>query len=352
MCMQNKEIFMLLSDANKLIKNVVYVNQSTEYISLLFKQNAKKAKFFVPSSIRNNTYEVSQLYSVKISRNRFNKLFDGIIKPANSTEMALLNYSKLIKTVFLNYKDLNIDLSTIEFFYNKMGEGMKTGSVIRAYRKTRFTNYYNISDNNEKRFEGVKANLIKNKLREICAEYNSEITANPDLKLFIIPRFLAKFIYISPFLRFNYVIATLLMHTCLLRENYAISRFGKLDEFFNRNKERLEKTLVEVQNNLKEENDSIVEFIKFFTEILAKTYEDFRVQISALEAGKKAINIVRKQIKDKFKVFTKREIMKECPYYSKITIERTLAKLVEENFILLRKQGKSTRYLINDQKTV
>ncbi len=346
--MQDKEIFMLLSDANKLIKNVVYVNQSTEYISLLFKQNVKKAKFFVSSSIQNNIFEISQLYGTNITRSRYDKLFSGAIKPANSTESALLNYAKLIKTVFLNYKDITIDISTIEFFYNKISEGLKTNSLLKAYRKTRFTNYFNISSKKGDRYEGVKANEIKNKLREICAEYNAELAANPDLKLFIIPRFIAQFIYVSPFIRFNYIIAILLIHTCLLKEGYAISRVGKLDEFLNRNKAKMETTLVDIQKNLNAGNDSTIEFIKFFTEILAKTYADFRVQISAIDAGKKAVDVVKKQIKNKFKVFAKREIMKECPYFSKITIERTLAKLVKENFILIRKQGKSTRYLVNE----
>jgi hypothetical protein len=59
---------------------------------------------------------------------------------------------------------------------------------------------------------------------------------------------------------------------------------------------------------------------------------------------------IRKTIKESYGDITKAQIMQKCPDISQITVQRTLADLLEKNEIIKIGGGRYTKYIWNREK--
>lgn len=83
--------------------------------------------------------------------------------------------------------------------------------------------------------------------------------------------------------------------------------------------------------------------------IILSTYRDFDSRIHLTDDKIPALEQVRNAINEKIGKFTKSEIMEFVPTIGKASIENSLKKLVEENFIERHGKGKATFYTRTDK---
>lgn len=96
----------------------------------------------------------------------------------------------------------------------------------------------------------------------------------------------------------------------------------------------------------KNENDP-TEFIKYMLGVILCCYRNFESRTKFVRENKvaKSYDIVKKYVINKIGIFTKREVLTECPKLSSSSVESALKKLVDKGFIRKIGKGKNTHYV-------
>ena len=85
--------------------------------------------------------------------------------------------------------------------------------------------------------------------------------------------------------------------------------------------------------------------------VVVAAYRDFSARVETLTAsGFSKPERIAKLIQSTYREITKTEIMEKCPDISQITVQRTLADLLEKEKIIKIGGGRYTKYVWNRDK--
>ncbi len=267
--------------------------------------------------------------------------------PRNRDEEEILGYRDVLNTIHESYEYIPIRASYILQLHRDLYKYSER-SIGGRFKNTQ--NYIaEIRDDGTQfvRFMPLEPYETPEAIDMICDSFNKTVDACSVDPLILIPTFINDFLCIHPFNDGNGRMSRLLTTLLLYRCGYVVGRYVSLESKIEKTKSKyydvLEQSGVGWHEN---ENDS-TPFIKYILGIILSAYRDFENRVSLVEEKLPALELIRNATNEKIGKFTKSEIMELVPSLSQSSIEKSLAKLVDEKYLTPHGKGKGSFYTRN-----
>ena len=100
-----------------------------------------------------------------------------------------------------------------------------------------------------------------------------------------------------------------------------------------------------------EEETNYAPFVQYMLGVVVAAYRDFSTRVQTLAtSGLSKPDRIAELIKNTYGEITKTQIMEKCPDISQITVQRTLADLLDSQSIIKIGGGRYTKYVWNWDK--
>ena len=266
----------------------------------------------------------NRIDDINTSKDRIVALVKDKIVPKTQNEFEMAGYRDVINSIHSNYRYIPINSNVIAQLHKDL---YKYQSVDGAGK------------------------FNSDSFIELCDVY-SKIEGNLKIDLLIvIPMFILDFLCIRPFQDGNERMSRLLLLLMLYRAGYDIGKYISIESFIEQNKEGYNKSLKESSERWDESENNYIPFIKYILEIIVDAYKEFDNKLEEIDKTKYSKpKRIEKLIKDTNDEITKTDIMNKYKDISQITIQRTLAELLELNKIIKIHGGRYTKYVWNREK--
>ncbi|MDE5562432.1 MAG: Fic family protein [Clostridiales bacterium] len=293
----------------------------------------------------------NRIEGIYTSDERLKQLVLDKTNPQNRSEREIAGYRNVLKTIHENYKYIPLKPSYVLQLHKDLysysgkdyGGKYKTGDNVIEQE----------TENGEIiiRFKPVKAWMTSDVMNEACVSFNQAIEQQALNPLLLIPMFILDFLCIHPFNDGNGRMSRLLTLLLLYRSGYNVGKYVSIEKKIEQTKEMYYDALLQSSHGWHENANDYLPFVKYMLGVLIGAYREFndRVQIWNKKPLTKPQRIIE-IIKNKLGTVTKSEIKKQCADISEITVQRTLAELVENGDILKIGGGRYTKYVWNSER--
>ena len=201
------------------------------------------------------------------------------------------------------------------------------------------------------RFRPIAAWETPEAVQNLCDEFDKAMGNGRIDPLILIPMFILDFLCIHPFNDGNGRMSRLLTLLLLYRAGYIVGKYISIEHLIERTKDSYYACLQESSAGwLAGEND-YAPFVQYMLGVVAAAYRDFSTRVEILiTKGLSKPERIAKLIQDTYGEITKSQIMERCPDISQITVQRTLAALLESEDIIKIGGGRYTKYVWNREK--
>lgn len=267
----------------------------------------------------------------------------------NRDEKEIAGYRDVLRTIHENYKYIYLNKSYILQFhrdlynYTSQGYGGKFKSVDNVITEE--------TESGEKRirFVPLESWETSSAIEEICEKYTKAVEQEGVDALLAIFMWVLDFTCIHPFNNGNGRMSRLLTLLLLYKAGYNVGKYISIEKKIENTKEQYYNALQLSSVGWKEGENDYKHFVKYMLSILLACYRDFNERVNVW--NKKPLT-KSEQVADIIKsakgTLTKTEIVKICfPDIAEITVQRTLAELVEKGDITKIGGGRYTRYIWN-----
>lgn len=204
--------------------------------------------------------------------------------------------------------------------------------------------------NKSVRFRPVAAWETPTAIENLCFAFEEALATEQIDSLILIPMFILDFLCIHPFKDGNGRMGRLLTLLLLYRAGYIVGKYISIEKLIENTKDLYYECLQESSQFWHEEENDYEPFVKYMLSVITAAYREFsaRVKLLTTEDLSKPER-VRELIKNTMGTITKAEILEKCPDISLVTVQRTLADLVESGKIIKIGGGRYTRYSWNNE---
>ena len=292
----------------------------------------------------------NKIEGIYTSNDRLKQIVMDKTMPRTRNEKEIAGYRDVLNTIHNNYDYISI---RPRFILQLHGDLYKfTGSLVGGKFKSINNIIEEEDDHGNKfvRFKPIEAWMTPNAMDELCDAYNDAISKGID-PLLIIPMFIIDFLCIHPFSDGNGRMSRLLTLLLLYKADYIVGKYISIEKLIETTKETYYETLQQSSINWHDNSNYYVTFVEYYLGIIVAAYKDFSNRVQTLVmSGTTKQERVREVIRNHIGKITKTEIAKMCPDISNITIQRTLAELLENKEIIKIGGGRYTSYLWNEEK--
>ena len=138
----------------------------------------------------------------------------------------------------------------------------------------------------------------------------------------------------------------LLTTLLLYRSGYYVGKYISLELKISKLKDLYYDSLYDSQIGWHEENDDPTPFVSYLLGIISMAYDDFEKRVEMVTKKLSAYETVKKALDMKLGKVTKSDVAELCPLLSLSSIEKVLAKMVEEGKLEKGGSGKNSFYII------
>ena len=134
----------------------------------------------------------------------------------------------------------------------------------------------------------------------------------------------------------------------LYRAGYNVGKYISIEKQIERTKESYYDALHASSLNWHEEENDYKAFVRYMLGVILAAYREFNERVNIW--GKKPLTKTERVveiIKNKLGAITKSEIVAQNPDIAEITVQRTLAELVENGDVIKVGGGRYTKYVWN-----
>lgn len=172
---------------------------------------------------------------------------------------------------------------------------------------------------------------------------------DPDLDpLLIIPMFILDFLCIQPFDEDNGRMSRLLTLLLLFRSGYMAGKYISIEKEIEHTREAYYEALRQSSLGWHEAQNDYLPFVNYMLSVIANACGEFSNRMQALTAGHLSKpERIEAILQEHTGRITKAEISQKCPDIAQITIQRTLADLLNDEKILKIGGGRYTAYIWN-----
>ena len=132
----------------------------------------------------------------------------------------------------------------------------------------------------------------------------------------------------------------------LYRCGYLVGKYISLELKISKLKDLYYDSLYDSQIGWHDENDDPTPFVNYLLSTISMAYDDFENRVEMVTKKLSAHDAVKKVLDTKLGKVTKSDIAELCPLLSISSIEKVLAKMVEEGKLEKGGSGKNSFYII------
>ena len=198
------------------------------------------------------------------------------------------------------------------------------------------------------RFKPVAAWETPEAVEELCKSFEEALATEQVDPLILIPMYILDFLCVHPFNDGNGRMSRLLTLLLLYRAGYIVGKYISIEKLIENTKEFYYDCLQQSSVGWHENKNDYEPFVRYMLGVVVAAYRDFASRVSSLVVeGMSKPDRIKKIIKTTLGPVTKGEILKKCPDISQVTVQRTLANLVESGMITKLGGGRYTKYIWN-----
>lgn len=297
-------------------------------------------------AIIQSTGASNRIEGIFTSDKRLKELVSRKIEPHNRSEQEIAGYRAVLATIHENYEYIfpsaNLLLQLHRDLYS-----YSTGAVGGNYKNADNV----ITETDEKghrkaRFIPVPAFQTAEAVDILCNNFNCTWNNGKIDKLLLIPMFILDFLCIHPFNDGNGRMSRLLTLLLLYKAGYQVGKYISIEMLIEKTKETYHEALQVSSVRWHDTDNTYEPFVKYYLGIINKAYAEFEDRIRHVRTKKTSKpERIKDLISGRAGQITKKEIMELCPDISKVTIERTLTRLVKEGYIIKTGAGPATAYV-------
>jgi len=296
-----------------------------------------------------STEASNKIEGIVTTSTRIQQLCMDKTTPQNRDEEEIMGYRDVLNTIHESYEYIPIRSSYILQLHRDLYKYSEK-SIGGRYKNTQNVIAETAPDGTQTiRFIPLEPYETPGAIDAVCESFNHVIDSCVIDPLVLIPIFINDFLCIHPFNDGNGRMSRLLTTLLLYRCGYVVGRYISIESKIEKTKSKYYDVLEQCGINWHEGNNNPNPFIKYLLGIILSAYRDFESRINLTDDKIPALEQVRNAINEKIGKFTKSEIMELVPTIGKASIENSLKKLVEENFIERHGKGKATFYTRTDK---
>jgi len=198
------------------------------------------------------------------------------------------------------------------------------------------------------RFNPTPAYQTPAAIEQLADEYIEKISKSEIDPLILIPMFVLDFLCIHPFNDGNGRMSRLLTLLLLYRSGFIVGKYISLEMIIEKTKDSYYDTLQESSFNWHEDENDYLPFVRYTLGIILSAYRDFSQRVELMnDPSLSKPERIRKLFDNTLSKMSKKMIVEKYPDISQVTIEKTLANLLKEGYIIKIGVGKSTTYIKN-----
>ena len=333
---------------SSIINEIAKIHESKGRQELYLSQKPEELDKLVEIAKIQSTQASNAIEGIRTTDTRLKKLVMEKTTPKNRSEKEIAGYRDALNTIHESFEYIpltpNYILQLHRILCGKNDE-VSYGGIFKNVQ-----NYISATDakgNSYTLFTPLSPFETPTAIENLCNEYNKAIEMHEVDPLILIPIFIHDFLCIHPFNDGNGRMSRLLTTLLLYRAGYFVGKYISLELKISMLKDLYYDSLYDSQIGWHEENDDPTPFVKYLLSIIEMAYADFEKRIEIVSKNISAYDAVKKIVDEKIGKITKQEISELCPLLSLSSIEKALAKLVEEGKLDKKGSGKNTFYVIN-----
>ncbi len=296
-----------------------------------------------------STEASNKIEGIYTSNERLRALVKDTTRPRSRNECEIAGYRDVLNTIHENHDFIPPKPSIILQLHRDLYkfEGMDVGG---KYKKTdNIIQEEDVLGNKSIRFKPVHAWETPENIDELCREFERALNNEHMEPLILIPMFILDFLCVHPFDDGNGRMSRLLTLLLLYRSGYIVGKYVSIEHMIEHTKESYYDSLQRSSVNWHENANDYEPFVKYMLGIIVAAYREFSSRVNLIAAeGRSKPDRIKEIIRTTLGPITKSEIMKKCPDISQVTVQRTLAELVESGMISKIGGGRYTKYLWNN----
>ena len=288
----------------------------------------------------------NRIEGIFTSDKRLEELVNEKAIPHNRDDKEISGYREVLKLIHENYDYISITPNYIKELHKRL-YSFSDSSIGGIYKATDNVIIEKDQFVNEKiRFKPMPAYLTEEAMRNACDNFNKAWNENKIDKLLLIPMFILDFLCIHPFDDGNGRMSRLLTVLLLYKAGYIVEKYISLEMLIENTKEEYYKSLQQSSINWFDNDSNYSLFVDYYLSILVKAYNEFENRVEYIVDKKiSKSEKIKKYIDEHIGKFSKKDIINFFPNISKITIERTLNQLLNDNYIDKVGSGPATKYI-------
>lgn len=290
----------------------------------------------------------NRIEGIYTSEKRLGDIVNEKAEPKNRDEEEIAGYREVLNTIHENYDYIVPRANLIRQLHRDLYM-FNSGSAGGNYKNVDNV----IEEENEfgkksVRFVPVPAYLIQDTMEELCNQFIESMKRRTVDPLILIPVFILDFLCIHPFSDGNGRMSRLLTLLLLYQNTYIVGKYISIEMMIEKTKASYYETLRLSSIGWHENENDYKPFVKYYLGILLSAYREFSSRVETLRNhGLTKSERVKHVFDTKIGKISKSDIAKLCPDISVTTIEKALAELVKEGYIIKVGGGRSIAYIIN-----
>ena len=313
---------------------------------LFLEANIDELKTLLEVALIQSTGASNRIEGIYTTDKRLEELVSQNAEPRNRSEQEISGYREVLATIHESYGYINPRPNIILQLHWDL-YSYSQGNVGGSYKNSDNV----IAETDEKghqkaRFLPVSAFQTAEAMNELCQNFLEAWEADYIDKLILIPMFILDFLCIHSFNDGNGRMSRLLTLLLFYKAGYIVGKYVSIEMLIEKTKETYYEALQASSSGWHENENSYEPFVKYYLGIILKAYNEFEGRVEHLRnRSLSKPDRIKAVIDNKVGKITKKEIMELCPDISKVTVERTLTKLVKSGYIAKVGAGPSTGYV-------
>lgn len=291
----------------------------------------------------------NRIEGIYTSEKRLDDIVNEKTEPKNRNEEEIAGYREVLNTIHENY-DYIVPRANVIIQLHRDLYMFNSGAVGGNYKNADNV----IEEENELgeknvRFVPVPAYLTKDTMEALCNQFVESMKGKKVDPLILIPVFILDFFCVHPFNDGNGRMSRLLTLLLLYQNTYIVGKYISIEMMIEKSKTSYYETLRSSSIGWHENENDYKPFVKYYLGVLLSAYREFSSRVDTLRNnGLTKSERVKHVFDTKIGKISKSDITKLCPDISVTTIEKALAELIKEGYILKVGGGRSTAYIINN----
>jgi len=295
-----------------------------------------------------STEASNKIEGIYTSDERLKALVKDTIRPKTRNEREIAGYRDVLNTIHESHDYIPPKPSIILQLHRDLYkfEGFDVGGKYKAADNV--IEEEDAEGNKFVRFAPVPAWETSEAIEELCKAFDEALASAQIDSLVLIPMFILDFLCIHPFKDGNGRMSRLLTLLLLYRAGYIVGKYISIEKLIEKTKDSYYECLQLSSLKWHEGENDYEPFVKYMLGVVVAAYQEFSSRVSLLTTeGMSKPDRVKEIIRTTLGTITKTEILEKCPDISQVTVQRTLADLLEKGQITKIGGGRYTKYTWN-----